>query len=94
MWISAIGALAATFLALVSTLPTYFSMWTHGHSFVRMLAWQMSCWGIWAILGPWIVRIRARYSALRLLGLGVALTLVQAVISAYETGLLAPGSAG
>ena len=90
MWISAIGAFAATFLALVSTLPTYFSMWTHGHSFVRMLAWQMSCWGIWAILGPWIVRIRARYSALRLMGLGVALTLVQAVISAQMTVWLHP----
>ena len=90
VWISAIGALAATFLALVSTLPTYFSMWTHGHSFVRMLAWQMSCWGIWAVVGPWIVRIRSHYGALRLIGLGVALTLAQALISAQMTVWLHP----
>jgi two-component system, LytTR family, sensor kinase len=90
MWISAIGAFAATFLALVSTLPTYFSMWTHGHSFVRMLAWQMSCWGIWAVVGPWIVRLRNRYGALRLVALGVALTVVQAVISAQMTVWLHP----
>jgi two-component system LytT family sensor kinase len=90
MWISAVGAFAATFLALVSTLQTYFSMWTHGHSFVRMLAWQLSCWGIWAAVGPWIVRIRSRYGALRLIGLGVALTLAQAVISAQMTVWLHP----
>jgi two-component system, LytTR family, sensor kinase len=90
MWLSAIGAFAATFLALVSTLPTYFSMLTHGHSFVRMLAWQMSCWGIWAVAGPWIVRIRNRYGALRLVALGAALTLVQALISALMTVWLHP----
>jgi len=90
MWISAVGAFAATFLALVSTLQTYFSMLTHGHSFVRMLAWQLSCWGIWAVVGPWIVRIRSRYGALRLIGLGVALTLVQAVITALMTVWLHP----
>jgi two-component system LytT family sensor kinase len=90
MWISAVGAFAAIFLALVSTLQTYFSMWTHGHSFVRMLAWQLCCWGIWAVVGPWIVRIRARSGALRLIGLGVALTLTQAVIAALMTVWLHP----
>jgi two-component system LytT family sensor kinase len=90
VWISAIGAFAAAFLALVSTLPTYFSMWTHGHSFVRMLAWQLSCWGIWAAAGPWIVRVRARYGALKLIVLGAALTLAQALISAQMTVWLHP----
>ena len=90
VWISAVGAFAAAFLALVSTLPTYFSMLTHGHSFARMLAWQLSCWGIWAIVGPWIVRIQSRYGALRLIALGVALTLAQAVISAQMTVWLHP----
>ena len=72
MWISAVGAFAAAFLALVSTLPIFLHA-DHGHSFARMLAWQLSCWGIWAIVGPWIVRI-SRYGALRLIALGVALT--------------------
>jgi two-component system LytT family sensor kinase len=90
VWISAVGAFAAAFLALVSTLPTYFSMLTHGHSFVRMLAWQLSCWGIWAVVGPWIVRIQSRYGAIRLIALGVALTLAQAVISAQMTVWLHP----
>jgi len=90
VWISAIGAVAAAFLALLSTVQTYFSMWTHGHSFLRMLAWQLGCWGMWAAVGPWIVRIRSRYGPLRLVGLGIALTLAQAVIAAQMTVWLHP----
>jgi hypothetical protein len=41
VWISAIGAFDATFLALVCIVTTASSMRTHGHSFVRMLAWQL-----------------------------------------------------
>jgi two-component system, LytTR family, sensor kinase len=90
VWISAIGAVAAAFLALFSTVQTYFSMWTHGHSFLRMLAWQLGCWGLWAVIGPWIVRVRARYGPLTLVGLGIALTLAQAVIAAQMTVWLHP----
>ncbi len=90
VWISAIGAVAAAFLALLSTVQTYFSMWTHGHSFLRMLAWQLACWGMWAAVGPWIVRIRSRYGPLRLVALGIVLTLAQAVIAAQMTVWLHP----
>lgn len=90
VWISAIGAFAAAFLALISTIQTYFSMWTHGHSFVRMLAWQLASWGMWAVVGPWIVRNRSRYGPLTLVGLGIGLTLAQAVIAAQMTVWLHP----
>ena len=49
-------------------------MLTHGHSFVRLLGWQLGCWSFWAIVAPWVVRVSGRQGFWRLAGLGVALT--------------------
>jgi two-component system LytT family sensor kinase len=81
LWVSVIGAATAAFLALATASQTYLSMLTHGHSFVRLLVWQLGCWSFWAIVAPWVVRISGRQGFWRLAGLGVGLTIVQSVIA-------------
>jgi two-component system, LytTR family, sensor kinase len=83
--ISLIAVAAAAFLALVSASQTYLSMLDHGHSFVRILAWQLGCWGPWAIVAPWIVRISGRVGVSRLIGLGLMLTVAQLLLAAQIT---------
>lgn len=56
----AIGAACAVFIALSVTAQTYLSMLGHGHSFWRMLWWQLSVSGLWALFAPPIVRLGAR----------------------------------
>jgi sensor histidine kinase YesM len=88
--IALIAAGAATALALVSAAQTYLSMLDHGHSFVRMFTWQLGCWGLWAAVAPWIVRLSGRLGIARLIGLGVALTIVQGLLAAQLTVWLHP----
>lgn len=56
----AIGAACAVFVALSVTAQTYLSMLGHGHSFWRMLWWQLSVSGLWALFAPIIMRLGAR----------------------------------
>jgi two-component system, LytTR family, sensor kinase len=58
----AIGAACAVFVALSVTAQTYLSMLGHGHSFWRMLWWQLSVSGLWALFAPTIMRLGARPS--------------------------------
>jgi sensor histidine kinase YesM len=88
--LSLIAAGAATVLAFVSASQTYLSMLNHGHSFVRMFTWQLGCWGLWALVAPWIMRVSGRITLARLLALGVALTVVQGLIAAQLTVWLRP----
>lgn len=55
-----IGGAAAIFVALSVTAQTYLSMLGHGHSFWRMLWWQLSVAGLWVLLAPVLVRLGAR----------------------------------
>lgn len=55
-----IGAACAAFVALWVTAQTYLSMLGHGHSFWRILWWQLSVAGLWALFAPVLVRIGAR----------------------------------
>jgi signal transduction histidine kinase len=88
--ISLVAAAAAVFLSLVAASQTYLSMLTHGHSFMRLFAWQMGCWGPWAIVAPWLVRVSGRFSIPRLVLFGVLLTVVQIVVAAQFTVWLRP----
>jgi sensor histidine kinase YesM len=88
--ISLIAGAAAVFLALISASQTYLTMLDHGHSFVRLLAWQLGCWGQWALIAPWVVRISGGLGVSRLLALGVVLTGVQLVFAAQLTVWLRP----
>ena len=55
----AIGFAGALFVALSVTAQTYLSMLGHGHSFWRMLWWQLSVSGLWALLSPVLLRLGA-----------------------------------
>ena len=61
----AIGFAAALFVALSVTAQTYLSMLGHGHSFWRMLWWQLSVSGVWALLAPALIRLGAWLHATR-----------------------------
>jgi two-component system LytT family sensor kinase len=71
--IAAIGASASTCLALLTASQTYLTMLSHGHSFARLLLWQLGCWGFWALAAPWIVRLSAHARTLRLVAIGIGL---------------------
>ena len=89
-WVSAIAASAAAFLALATASQTYLSMLSHGHSFVRILVWQLGCWCFWAVVAPWVVRMSGRQGFLRLAGLGVVLTVAQGAVAAELAVWLQP----
>ncbi|MEQ1730349.1 MAG: histidine kinase, partial [Vicinamibacterales bacterium] len=61
----AMGFAAALFVALSVTAQTYLSMLGHGHSFWRMLWWQLSVAGLWAVLAPILIRLGAWLHATR-----------------------------
>ena len=60
-------------------------MLSHGHSFVRLFTWQLACWGFWAVIAPWTVRLSGRYSLGRLAALGLVLTMVHGAVAAQMT---------
>lgn len=76
------GLTCALTIALTTTTQIYLTMWDHGHSFARILAWHFSTWVPWALLAPAIMRLGARIAAsrwtaalaTRVIGLGLLLT--------------------
>ncbi|MGE4164342.1 MAG: sensor histidine kinase [Vicinamibacterales bacterium] len=54
--IVAIGLVCAGFVALSVSAQTYLSMLGHGHSFWRMLTWQLGSWSLWALVSPVVLR--------------------------------------
>ena len=46
------AAAGTAMLALMTATQIYLSMWTHGHSFVRMVAWQMAVVGLLDLSAP------------------------------------------
>ena len=86
-----IAAAGATMLALMTATQIYLSMWTHGHSFLRMVVWQMASWAFWICGAPWILRIAGRGARLRvLLPLGMALMLLHLVAAGLTTSWIKP----
>ena len=86
-------------LAFAITAQTYLSMRTHGHSFLRMLAWQLACWSFWALAAPLVVRIGEGLTAnggprgrmyIRAGVLGIVLASGHAVLAALCTVWLQP----
>jgi two-component system LytT family sensor kinase len=90
LWVSVTGASVAAFLALATASQTYLSMRTHGHSFARILMWQLGCWSFWALVAPWVIRASGRQGFLRLAGLGIGLTLAQGAMAAQLAIWLQP----
>ncbi len=50
-----------TVFALLATVNLYLSMITHGHSFVRLFAYQLSVWWAWALAAPLIGALGRRF---------------------------------
>ena len=95
----AAGAAVATVLALSIAAQTYLSMLGHGHSFRRMLAWQLATWAFWACVAPVVLRRGAEFMARRprtladvvpLVWLGTLLLAVHSVLSAQLTMWIQP----
>ena len=95
----AAGAAVATVLALSIAAQTYLSMLGHGHSFRRMLAWQLATWAFWACVAPVVLRRGAEFMARRprtladvvpLVWLGTLLLAVHGVLSAQLTMWIQP----
>jgi sensor histidine kinase YesM len=89
-WVTVIGIAAAALLALATASQTYLSMRTHGHSYLRILLWQLGCWSFWAAVAPWAVRASSRLALWRLTAIGVILTCAQAVLAALLAIWLQP----
>jgi two-component system, LytTR family, sensor kinase len=58
-----VGVFCAALAAVSITAQTYLSMLNHGHSFWRILLWQMSGWSLWALLAPTVLKIGGSLSA-------------------------------
>lgn len=57
-----LGAIGAGLLALTVSAQIYLSMLDHGHSFVRIVVWQLGSWSVWALATPTVLRLGARLS--------------------------------
>jgi signal transduction histidine kinase len=93
------GIGVAAVLALSVAAQTYLSMLGHGHSFRRMLAWQVTNWAFWACVAPYVLRRGARFMAHRprgareilgLVWLGSVLLSLHSVIAAQFTLWIQP----
>lgn len=51
-----LALIGAVIISTAISAQTYLSMLGHGHSFTRTLAWQLSCWSLWALAAPFVVR--------------------------------------
>jgi two-component system, LytTR family, sensor kinase len=57
-----LGTIGAGLLALTVSLQSYLSMLDHGHSFIRMMVWQLCSWSVWALATPTLLRLGERLS--------------------------------
>jgi signal transduction histidine kinase len=95
-----IATAIATTLAFAIAAQTYLSMRTHGHSFLRMLVWQLACWSFWALAAPLAVRAGEALAAssgdarrqmyVRAAALGIVLAAGHAILAAIATVWLQP----
>ncbi len=90
----AIGIGIAAILALSVSAQTYLSMLGHGHSFRRILLWQLTAWSFWGFAAPFVLRWGAEFATrrrrrwsdrLRLLTPGAALLIVHSLICTQVT---------
>ena len=86
-------------LALSVATQTYLSMLGHGHSFSRMLVWQLVTWAFWSCVAPLVLQRGAQFVAQRprrlvdvgrLVGLGALLLMVHSLIVAQCTIWIQP----
>lgn len=61
-WALLVGVGGASLLALAVSAQVYLSMLHHGHSFIRIAAWQLCSWSVWAAATPVVLRLGSRLS--------------------------------
>ena len=97
--IVAVSGAVAVVLALSIATQTYLSMLGHGHSFLRILIWQLATWAFWSGAAPFVLRRgacvvadRTRQSAswLALAWLGLWLMALHSVVAAEFTIWIQP----
>ena len=94
--VMAIGGGLAAILAVSVSAQTYLSMLGHGHSFRRILLWQLGAWGFWAVAAPFVLRGGAeltgsnRAARLRVVALGIALFALHSVVATQLTLWIQP----
>jgi hypothetical protein len=90
MWLIGVGG--ASLIAVTVSAQIYLSMLTHGHSFVRIVAWQWCSWSVWAVATPSVLRLGARVSersirslASSLVGTGVLIISAHILVASLST---------
>jgi signal transduction histidine kinase len=69
----------------------YLAMWNHGHSFPRMVVWQLALWAFWGGTAPWVLRLVGRGTRARVLApLGLGLVFLHLVAAGVATSWLTP----
>jgi len=92
------GCAVATVLATIIATQVYLSMMSHGHSYVRLFAWQWGSWGFWALVSPLAMRLGGRLTIERpirtrviaSLITGAALLVAHSAVTAVLTVALQP----
>jgi hypothetical protein len=98
-WALGLGTCAVSFIALIVSAQIYLSMLNHGHSFLRIAAWQLCSWSVWAVATPFVFRLGARLTdratsfasrAFRVAATGLVIFLAHILIAAAATVWLQP----
>ena len=71
-----VGLMGAALVAVSISAQTYLSMLNHGHSFWRILSWQLTSWSFWGLAAAPVLRLSARRSGTKYSRLGQPLTLL------------------
>jgi sensor histidine kinase YesM len=98
-WALLLGAGAASLIALTVSAQIYLSMLSHGHSFLRIVAWQLCSWSVWAAATPFVLQLGARLSdrsspllnrALSMIATWLGIVIVHVLIASLSTVWLQP----
>jgi two-component system, LytTR family, sensor kinase len=93
----ALGVIGASLVAVTLSAQIYLSMFDHGHSFIRMVAWQLCSWSVWAFATPIVLRLGGRLSERGVRAVwgsiavrGLLIVGVQLVVASLSTMLIQP----
>ena len=98
-WSLGLGTCGVTLIALTVSAQIYLSMLHHGHSFLRIAAWQLCSWSVWAAATPAVLRLGAQLTrraasfsslALRVITMGLVILCAHVVVASVATLSLQP----
>ena len=98
-WSLGLGTCGVTLIALTVSAQIYLSMLHHGHSFLRIAAWQLCSWSVWAAATPIVLRLGARLTersaslssrAVHIVGTGLVILCAHIAVASVATVWLQP----